>query len=103
MAELASPILGGINSARGMMSPRVMSGAAEQQREAVAFLGWRLSPIELMAAIKGVFVLMPARISSPLSDGKTLKYTFAIERSVVTETLEIEIMIPLRPRFLAAP
>jgi len=34
MAELASPILGGINSARGMMSPRVMSGAAEQQREA---------------------------------------------------------------------
>jgi len=34
MAELASPISGGINSARGMMSPRVMSGAAEQQREA---------------------------------------------------------------------
>jgi len=34
MAELASPILGGINSARGMMSPRVMSGDAEQQREA---------------------------------------------------------------------
>lgn len=33
MAELASPILGGINSARGMMSPRVMSGVAEQQRE----------------------------------------------------------------------
>ena len=42
-----------------------------------------------------MFALMPARISSPLSDGKTLKYTFAIERSVVTETLEIEIMIPL--------
>lgn len=34
MAELASPILGGINSARGMMSSRSMSGAAEQQREA---------------------------------------------------------------------
>ena len=33
MAELASPILGGINNARGMVSPRQMSGAAEIERQ----------------------------------------------------------------------
>lgn len=33
MAELASPILGGINSARGMVSPRQMSGAIEIERQ----------------------------------------------------------------------
>lgn len=33
MAELASPILGGINNARGMVSPRQMSGAAEMERQ----------------------------------------------------------------------
>ena len=46
---------------------------------------------------------MPERISSPLLEGKTLKYTFAIERSVVTETLETEIITPFKPPFLAAP
>lgn len=33
MAELASPILGGINNARGMVSPRQMSGAIEIERQ----------------------------------------------------------------------
>lgn len=33
MAELASPILGGINNARGMVSPRQMSGAIEVERQ----------------------------------------------------------------------
>ena len=51
----------------------------------------------------GVLVLMPASISSTLAEGKTLKCTFAIERSVVTETLETEMITPLKPPFLAAP
>ena len=39
----------------------------------------------------GAFVLMAVNNSAPLSEGKILKYTFAIDKSDVTFTFETEI------------